>query len=354
MISETEPQKTRFDAPDILRGLAVVCMIFSNIAGESLNAPHPFVLRIFGSLAAPFFVFLSGYMLSYAYEKYGDSLGYFLKRGLFLIGLSSAIDIFFWKSFPMLAMDVLYLIGLSTVLMYWLLRRSTFSRFIILSCAVLAAPALQYIFGYENSNNYVNLYINEKFNSGFSPDYAVILKRWMIDGWFPVFPWISFSLLGTVVYDRQRNSEYSEDRVYYYIASFIGLLGILIWDFEPKLEIRDGYTELFYPPTVSYFLCYFGLVLVIFQWVSGRAFGLSMSLFRMLGRGSLFYYVLHFACIIFYISPLLKSWGRKFSIGEYLLAVLCVIGVSFVFSFLLDWIRKKYPNMPFLLKMFIG
>ena len=66
---------------DVLRGLAIVTMILSNFAGEMLKAPHPFLLTVIGSLAAPLFVMIAGFLVGLSVLNKGYSFGYFLLRG---------------------------------------------------------------------------------------------------------------------------------------------------------------------------------------------------------------------------------------------------------------------------------
>ena len=54
--------KQRSHAVDALRGAAIVTMFAANLAGPCLRPPHPMWLRVYGSFAAPAFVFLAGLM----------------------------------------------------------------------------------------------------------------------------------------------------------------------------------------------------------------------------------------------------------------------------------------------------
>jgi peptidoglycan/LPS O-acetylase OafA/YrhL len=82
---------------DILRGIAIATMILSNFAGEMLKAPHPLWLTILGSLAAPLFVIIAGYLVGYSVINKNYPLSYFLLRGFLTLVMAATIDIFFME-----------------------------------------------------------------------------------------------------------------------------------------------------------------------------------------------------------------------------------------------------------------
>lgn len=134
---------------DTLRGFAIVCMFLSNLAGEILQLPHPFLLRVVGSLAAPIFILLAGYMLGIGILTKKHSSIHFFVRGLFLMLIGALIDIFSWRVLPFFWFDVLYLIGLSTMLLSFLKNVSLFYSIAFSIVSILLAPILQNVFGYN-------------------------------------------------------------------------------------------------------------------------------------------------------------------------------------------------------------
>jgi uncharacterized membrane protein len=114
--------KTRDLSIDALRGMAIFAMIGANMAANNYTEPHPFLFRLFGSFAAPTFVFLSGFMVPHT--SFGGKRGfsYYLWRGLAIIGIACLIDVLLWGLVPLVSFDVLYVIGISMPLAFLFTR----------------------------------------------------------------------------------------------------------------------------------------------------------------------------------------------------------------------------------------
>ena len=106
----------RDDGIDALRGLAIVTMVASHLARELLVQPHPLALRAYGSLAAPLFVTLAGLMVAQTCSAKGYPLGHYIRRGGLILLLAAAVDLGLWGLYPMVGVDVLYLIGVAVPL----------------------------------------------------------------------------------------------------------------------------------------------------------------------------------------------------------------------------------------------
>ena len=52
-----------------MRGLAIIAMIFGNSMGNILAEPHPYILRVIISVAAPMFILISGTMVALTFDK---------------------------------------------------------------------------------------------------------------------------------------------------------------------------------------------------------------------------------------------------------------------------------------------
>ena len=181
---------------DILRGLAIFAMIASNSASYLLAEPHPFGLRLYGSFAAPMFILLSGFMVAYSTEQKNLEFKYFFTRGLIIIGIGAFIDIAIFKSYPFTSFDVLYTIGLSLPVAYLFLKISNkWNRWGLVLAIFALTPLLQKLLGYTDYPTIITF----PFNIPVVPDYPTnIANHLLIDGWFPLFPWLGFSLLEQV------------------------------------------------------------------------------------------------------------------------------------------------------------
>src|SRR5688572_19522203 len=108
-MSDAAPARLR--AIDALRGAAIVSMFAANLAGPCLEATHPLWLRIYGSFAAPAFVFLAGLMTTIGRRP--APLLRLLWRAVVLLALGAAIDVLCWGAAPFATFDVLYLLALA-------------------------------------------------------------------------------------------------------------------------------------------------------------------------------------------------------------------------------------------------
>jgi len=140
-------EKGRYPAIDIFRGVAIFTMLAANSAAESLAAPHHFWFRIYGSFAAPIFVFLAGFMVGIGYQKH--PLSYFIKRGLEIILVAALIDAFIWSIIPGTTFDVLYLTGLGIPIAAFTLKMKTPIRIFLCLLFFALGPILQHIYFYE-------------------------------------------------------------------------------------------------------------------------------------------------------------------------------------------------------------
>ena len=70
---DLSPRKVRNQAIDLVRGMAIVVMLQANITPYVNHFEHPhIVLRLIYSMAAPIFIFLSGYSACAFHKKVPD------------------------------------------------------------------------------------------------------------------------------------------------------------------------------------------------------------------------------------------------------------------------------------------
>lgn len=332
---------------DTLRGLAIVCMLLSNLAGEVLEHPHPLLLRVFGSLAAPLFITISGYMLGIGVLEQKHNKSYFIVRGIFLCLIGAFIDLFSWKVLPFFWFDVLYLIGVSTVIVSFFQNFSFFYTIVLSVIMIISAPILQNLFGYSQPEYFELQNFSDLMSYSMSLDVNVFLKQWFISGWFPIFPWLGVFLLGVSISTKRKLREGLFNEKILILLGFLFFTGISIWNYEPKLENRGGYSELFYPPTLSYFLVF--LSLSYFIYVVAERYT-QFHFFSRLGQFPLFLYLSHLGYIQI-VKQFLPSNIDKIQFIPYLF--LFILGV-FVLV-LLVWIMQKLKpytkKVPFPINM---
>jgi len=294
-------------------------MLMANSAASIFiaDAPHPFLMRLTGSFAAPTFMLLVGMMLALA-KKPRPS------RGLFIIAMGGLIDLAVWQSLPFLTFDVLYTIGISIIVTahparYFSITSLALAGFGLLFCGQIAQWS-----GYYHFDLYALGVTLDKPLPPFQEILPHIPHQLFIDGWFPVFPWLGFVWLGAALQRGLQtlgpDAQPVEDGAFLSSAvrcsmpwpwGWCSMLLLLAssgyWALTFKLPpVRDGYSELFYPPDLGYCLtalsvfCVTLFLLQFFVRYPGMRFFLSP--FVWMGRRSLWVYVFHVVLIRYWLS----------------------------------------------------
>ncbi len=280
---------------DILRGLAIFAMIGANMIPVLLRGTPPFFLRLYGSFAAPMFIFLSGMMVSFASDKGNRRAAYFSKRTVMLLILGALLDAFVVGIYPFMTFDVLYLIGISMFLTYLFGKIKPGMKYVIIILIFAAAPLLQKVFGYYKVPLEMYLWESGR-NASISP--GRILRQWLIDGWFPIFPWLGFAFLGSIGWDIRRKYKSFSNLPVIFTGLIILITGEILWNIYPgQLYIRNGYSELFYPPTPGFIITSIGIIIILFYIIDLKNDLSIYTPFSILGRHSLQIYVIHLVLI---------------------------------------------------------
>lgn len=310
----------RSHAIDALRGAAIVTMFAANLAGPCLRPPHPMWLRIYGSFAAPTFVLLAGMMTSMSSRP--APLHRLLKRSLLLLLLAAGIDLLCWGIDPFETFDVLYLLGLALPIAGLCSRLELRNHFLIASSVVLVTPWIHRVVGY----------------GPLLPDHLAYpwpaWRRLLVDGWFPVFPWLGLALFGSVL---GRLNPLSERRRPWLVplGGVLTALGVFGWWLSPPpIVTRDGYSELFYPPSPQYLAIALGAVLLMLALFDKLQQRFSLAWLVVLGRSSLMMYVIHVALIAF----VLDEWFQ----GQTLPAFLTLYGLMALGLWSLAWATQRF------------
>jgi len=334
---------------DVMRGIAILTMVAANMSAYTLAPPVPFLFRFYGTFAAPLFIMLSGLMIALKGEAKEHDFKYYLVRGALVLAVAAAIDIFIWQTVPFIGVDVLYLIGISLPLAFLFLKLSTPLRWLGMILIFAAAPVLQNLFGYREGEAVFSRAcgtLNEDIcNAG-------IMKSWFVDGWFPVFPWLGFSFMGPVLQKLRLKSEAHLGTIKALLAGIATIvLGGVLWIASPgKLLIREGYSELFYPPTLGYIVVSIGVMVTLFSLVDRKP---GLALYKpiiALGESSLFIYVLHLALIRYLLLPV---WPARDFPAFILIYFVLMIFLVFT-AYLLRRARKAWPARPFIVKFLMG
>jgi len=318
-LASEKPERARSHAIDALRGAAIVTMFAANLAGPCLRQPHPLWLRAYGSFAAPTFVLLAGMMTSLSDRP--APLPRLLRRSLLLLGLAAGIDLLCWGIDPFETFDVLYLLGLALPLLGVCARLPLALHLLVAGAILVATHWLHRAIGY----------------GPLLPDHLAYpwptWRRLLVDGWFPMFPWLGVALLGGVA---GRLEPLAEPRRKWLLpaGATLMVLGALGWWLAPPaIVIRKGYSELFYPPSPQYLALAIGAVLLVLWAFDQLERRLPLTWLVVLGRSSLLLYVAHVALIAF----LLDEWFQ----GQTLPAYLALYGVMATSLWLLAWATQR-------------
>lgn len=317
---------------DILRGIAIVTMVAANWAAFILTAPHPFWLRVYGSFAAPLFIFLAGRMVTLTHLQKGHDFKYFVYRGAYLIVVGALlVDLGIWKIHPFLSMEVLYLIGVSLPLSFCFLRLPRWVAWFLVGSVFWIAPLLQKHFGYTVYPTTVSITGQDISGVSFQ---SPIWQHWLIDGWFPVFPWIGYAFLGALLGGMKEMG--------YAISGCLGgigiLFGTLFFYFMPNaFQLRGSFSELFYPPSYGYIALSLGVIFLLQAMIQkGQNFTFP-RFFALFGRHALLLYILHLAIAQYLFYP----FWNTLSISSFLWVYGIGIGVLWSLCIILEELTKK-------------
>jgi uncharacterized membrane protein len=364
-------QSNRDTTIDILRGVAIVTMVCANSAAYILREPHPLGIRLYGTWAAPLFILLAGFMVAFTAQKKKYELSHYILRGGLLLLCACLLDVLNFNSYPLIGWDVLYLIAVATPLAFGFHKLKLLHQVIIITAIILLTPLLQNWLDYREQPLYIQIFPGEEGTDQF--DFVTVIKHWFIDGWFPIFPWVSFSFIG-VILARLRLEYPSFAQPRFTIAALASLgSGLGIWFVElqklpyetnlppympgfafHKLLTREHYTEMFYPPTIGYCLVALGLIITLFILVD-----LSPQLFfykpiMLLGQCSLFMYLFHYTFIEKVLSKLVPEEEERLAIDSFLLVYLAfLLGLNLV-ALGISAIKQKWQSPPYLAKFLLG
>jgi Predicted membrane protein len=343
---------TRDTSIDVARGLAIFIMIPANMSAVSYADPHPLWFRIFSSLAAPLFIFIAGMMVASSSVRRHYGLSHFAIRAGLLLIVGTLIDLLIWGIVPFNSFDILYFIGIATPLTFLLTRLQPKVQLIAIALVIVASPAMQHLFGYAEK-------LSEPLLSGTTgralssnSERTGPLHHLFIDGWFPLVPWLAIMWVGALV--AQRFLASTADGGYRKVRN-LGLvlvsIGIPVWIYSPGAHyLRDGYSELFYPPTPGFLLTALGFNCIVIWTVRfPHAAALSAPL-RFLGESALFIYIIQCALIVFLINP----YFVRCSLVLFTLINFVTLAFLVITAFGLRQLKQRWAQRPLIIRFFVG
>jgi len=347
---------------DILRGVAIFIMLGANLVGYITPCEfHPLWFDIYSSFAAPLFILLSGYMVAVNCEKKHTSLSYYVLRGGLLILTAALIDTLFWQLLPFASFDVLYVIGLGMIVVFLLEKTKLWVKTTFIATVLLITILLQLCWEYAEFPLEIEFMSADADYTDFT--FINVMKGLLYDGWFPLFPWITFPVLGSIFahYRKKLHNSFANRRI-----AGLGLFLIVtgfVWLFfqyttlsveHPFNELvkREPYGEIFYPATFPFIIAAYGVCLLLFSLVDKTRNRIFWNPLIIFGQTSLFNYILHTAIIAYIVYPLFEDNPQKLHIGWIGYAILVI--VSFILSYGIMVLKRKTKTKNFFFKFYFG
>ena len=256
----------RYSSIDILRTLAIFVMVLVHFGGNLSGYTSPFT-----GFGAPLFAFLSG--VSYFLWVQGqaargtseeDISKVSVRRGLFVFGVGFAFNIFVWLPEDTFNWDVLTFVGTALLMLNGFRRIPLPITVLAAAIALLVSPILRGLADY-----------GAYWQSGyFECDLTLsdVLIGFLCTGYFPIFPWIAFSLTGYATSATLFSATEPDEplpspwRLVCLGAALItaSLLALNLRPYLPELLSKRflcGWTM--FPPTIEYVLGTLGMTLVL-------------------------------------------------------------------------------------------
>jgi uncharacterized membrane protein len=315
-------------------------MVFANTASYFFSTEVNVFFRIISSLAAPLFVFIAGANLIFSNEAHFKK---FLIRGAYLFVTAACIDLLIWRIVPFVTFDVLYMISFG-IIICGVLRFGKWFDLAFGTIFILTSLLLQSSYRFELEE--FRLVEKDLFSS-----ISIIssFKRALIDGWFPILPWIGFMFLGRWAMSIV-NTFRKKVRIFSLLI-FVLTFGLLT---QSSLNsIRNNYIEIFYPVSglfVLMSLAFLFAAISVTSYLSERTFFKLESKY-VLGRKSLTLYILH----CFLIATLADAFPIREEMGFFLFCILQFAAFyAYIWIVELDYLKRIISNFPSPIKIILG
>ena len=336
---------------DIVRSMAILLMVAANMAIIAAGDPA-WAFRLFASFAAPIFIILANMMVVLGIRR-GKDVSSSIIKCLFLFIVAGLFDLSN-SLLPFINVDVLYMLGISLIITSIFAKYS--NKVMIGAIVIILAitPYLQWKFGYQQqmifdiTDENVKFYFLNYFNEA--------LHRHFIDGWFPLFPWVSLALFGGVIgklrYAAASHTSFCSKQ-YVLISLALITIGAILWYFYPgEQAVRYDYIELFYQPVPGFMIFMMGVTLGVICCIDYIGDISLAKVIHPLGEAPLFMYLFHIAFIDHVLLPLgTITFGVR-----YIIYYLLLISLMLILSRVLEKIRKQsfYKKSPHVVKWVFG
>lgn len=330
---------------DSMRTLAILIMLVANTLPYSETVVPPDWLRLFCSLAAPLFIFLSGYSVHLSKVRFGWAT-YIPAIAVLLAAVF--VDVVAWRIVPLLEFDVLYLIS-AGLFVNTALRNSPRATAAIAVMLLVIAPFIAAHFPYRFEMDELPLFTSSATISSWLSMNPLL--RFLLDGWFPVLPWIAFALLGSAfAHYKERILVYRKSILTVGVLGFACLAAIQLNGSLPPM--RDGYVEIFYPLDYMHLLISICWIVVLSLWFMPQSASKFSTKLNVLGRKSQLVYITH----AFYLGWIIEGIYQPDTMAELTSAIALLFAAVLLVSTLSEHpsIISGTDRLPILLKRVFG
>lgn len=292
----------RYSSIDVLRTVSILLMVIvhflENLSGQNWT-PAGFGAPMFGFLVGvSYYLWCRGERAKGLYEEAITSAT--LRRGLFLFGLGLLFNVIVWLPGDTFNWDVLTLLGTALFVLALLREAPTPIPLLICTLVFVLSPILRL------HSDYAEYWIEGYYDPDWQ--FSQLALGYLVNGYFPLFPWLIFPLLGYVVGGWLfSTAEVPPSRV-----QLLGLLGAVLllttlalrlWQPESHggtvAQLLGKWTM--FPPSTTYVTGVLGVTLLAFAvalyGIDGRRWldrvPRLLSFAQLISKYSLTIYVLH-------------------------------------------------------------
>lgn len=324
----------RFASIDTTRGMVMIIMALDHVREflhRSSMTQDPtnlqtttttlFLTRWVTHLCAPAFVFLAGtsaYLSLKKSSNVNESRRFLLYRGLWLLVLEFtfvSFALWFDIHFRLLLMEVIAAIGLSFIVLSFLIRLPSRAVGVIGILLIISGAFLQNI---AAPSFPAGAFV---FSVLFRPGLTQMSSSHSFFSAYPLIPWLGIMLTGFAAGELFGMSPEKRKKVLLQsgaliLLAFIVLRAVNTFGDPSKWEVQKSYlfTALSfinvtkYPPSLLFSLLFIGTTLVILS-VSGEKHTVVSKILSVYGRVPLFYFVVHLFVTHALIFPMLFAQG---------------------------------------------
>lgn len=362
----------RYASIDVLRTLSIILMVLvhflENLAGVAW-APAGFGAPMFGFLVGVSYSIWVNSQFAKGRTDEQISASTF-KRGVVMTALGFLFNVLVWLPADTFNWDVLTLIG-SSFFILWLIRETPAVIPLFIAWVVYSiSPILRMHSSYDD-------YWLQGY---YDPDweFSQLALGYLVNGYFPIFPWVMFPLIGYVVGKHvisEGGDQKESLRFDWYRFRPVVLCGIGCLIFAVILranrdlptdstiaKLHRGWTM--FPASLEYVTTVMGLILLGFSftlwWVDGKnglaRFPALLSFSRTMSQYSfsiyVFHHVIHLWPMWLYAvvngQPAITYWRNTFQWPVAMALVIPCIGLCFL---VFRWIQiRKYPSIETLIR----